>query len=169
MSKKFDIDIFEVMKQAHKKNYEYFSSLSDAEKNAFQPWVAMRFMSASNDGMDAIQSILMTHYILNKNFTTISKDKELFYRLMCVTGDGKTKRHYMPKPPSGRRLSPLITDLVNEINGEVLDDDEVYLFLTKNDIELYELKEMAEDLQWDAPKIKELKKSHDNFMKHFAN
>lgn len=165
---KHDIDIFEVMKQANKKNYNYFQNLTTKEKEAFQPWVAMRFMSATPDN-SAARSILLTNYVLNKNFTTISKDKELFYRLMCVTGDGSPKRHSMIRPPSGKRLSPMITDLVIEINGEVLDDEEVYMFLNKNGIELYELKEMAEDLGWESSKIKDLKKSYDNFMKFYAN
>lgn len=169
MTKKFDIDIFEVLKRANKKDYEYFSNLTPKEKDAFQPWVAMRFMSTGQDGYESIHSILMTHYVLNKNFQIISKHKDLFYRLMCVTGDGNTKRHYMPKPPKGKHLSPMISELVSEINGERLDDEEAYIFLMKNDFELYELKEIAEDLKWEKDKIKDLKNSYDKFMTVYGN
>lgn len=169
MTKKFDIDIFEVLKRADKKEYEYFKNLTDKEKDAFQPWVAMRFMSASPDGFSAIQSILMTNYLLNRQFKIISKDKELFYRLMCVTGDGTFKKRHMPKPPKTKRLSPFITDLVSQINGETLDDEEVYIYLTKNDIQVSDLKELAEDLGYDKDKIKDLKKTYDKFMALYAN
>lgn len=169
MTKKFDIDIFEVLKRADKKEYDYFKNLTNKEKDAFQPWVAMRFMSASPDGFSAIQSILMTNYVLNRHFQIISKDKELFYRLMCVTGDGTYKKHHMPKPPKAKRLSPFITDLVSQINGETLDDEEVYIYLTKNDIQVSDLKELAEDLGYDKDKIKDLKKTYDKFMALYAN
>lgn len=169
MTKKFDIDIFEVLKRADKKDYEYFKNLSDKEKNAFQPWVAMRFMSASADGFSAIQSILMTNYVLNRDFQTISKDKELFYRLMCVTGEGNFKKHHMPKPPKTKRISPLITDLISQVNGETLDDEEVHIYLTKNDITVSDLKELAEDLGYEKEKIKDLKKTYDKFMALYGN
>lgn len=169
MTKKYDLNIFELLKHANNKDYDYFSKLTDKEKNAFQPWLAMRFMSGSNDGMDALQSILMTHYVLNNNFQEISKDKELFYRLMCVVGEGKFKKQYMPKPPSGKNVSPIITELVSEINGETLTDIEAYIFLTKNDIELADLKELAEDLEWEKDKINNLKKSYVTFMDMHGN
>ena len=169
MSKNYDLDLFELLKRADKKDFEYFSTLSEKEKAAFQPWVAMRFMSASTDGMDAIQSILMSNYVLNRHFQITSKDKELFYRLMCVSGDGNTKRRHMQKPPKPNRVSPFITDLVSQINGETLDDDEVYIFLTKNDILVSDLKELAEDLGYPKEQIKDLKKTYDKFMKNYAN
>lgn len=169
MTKKYDIDIFEVLKHANKKDYEYFRGLSTKEQEAFQPWLAMRYMSGTADGFTAIQSTLMTHYVLNRHFNVISKHKDLFYRLMCVVGDGSFKKHHMPKPPRGKRLSPMITELVTEINGETLTDEEAYIFLTKNGIEMYELKEFAEDLEWDSDKIKNLKKSYDTFMAAYGN
>lgn len=169
MTKQYDLNIFDVLKHANNKDYDYFSKLSDKEKEAFQPWLAMRFMSSSPDGIDAMQSILMTHYVLNNNFQEISKDKDLFYKLMCVVGDGSFKKHSMIKPPSGKHISPMITELISELNGETLSDIEAYIYITKNDIELMDLKELAEDLDWDSDKIKNLKKAHVSFMNEYGN
>lgn len=169
MAKNYKLDLFDVLKHANNKDYDYFKNLSVEEKAEFQPWLAMRFMSSSPNGISAMQSIMMTHYALNKDFNVISKNKELFYRLMCVVGDGTYKKHTMIKPPSGKHKTPLITELVSELNGETLEDEECFIFLSKNDLGMTDLKDIAEDLLWDKPKINNLKKSYDELMKLYGN
>lgn len=169
MAKKYDIDLFEVLKQADKKNYNYFSTLTEKEKTAFEPWVAMRFMSSGPDNFDGAASLLFTNSVLNEQFSIISKDKELFFRLMCTVGTGTIKRHYMPKPPKNKTISPVITEIVREFVNDIHSDEEVFIFLKTNDIDVDDLKELALDFNWPDSKIKQIKKSYDNLMESQSN
>lgn len=160
--KEYKLDMFEVIRQAEMKNYDYFSKLSDDQKKEFSPWLAMRFMSASMDGYDAISTLLMTDFALNQDFSVVSKDKELFYRLMCVVGEGSSKKHFMVKPPKKRIENPLVFELFKDFFNETMEEIEIINYIKINELDKFDIEDFAYSLGWDDDRTKEVKKSFVN-------
>lgn len=153
------LDLFELIRNAESRNFDYFSTLSDAQKHEFSPWLAMRFMSSAPNDNGGLESLLLTDVVLNEHFTIMSRDKEFFYRLMCVAGGGTIKRHSMIKPPKGKMKPQIINDLFAELIDEPMTATEIDTYMEINGLEMRDLADIAEDLGWDVDKIKLLKKS----------
>lgn len=150
------LDLFELMSQAERRNYDYFSQLSDDAKKEFSPWLAMRFMSSSTEHAD--MSLLFTDVVLNEHFSIVSTDKDFFYRLMCVAGQSTTKRHNMVKPPKAKMKPKIVNELFSELTQEPMTSDEIDMYMRINSLDSTDLAEIAEDFGWDSDKIKALKK-----------
>ncbi len=158
-TKERKLDLFKLIRHAEMRDFGYYDTLSEDEQKEFQPWVAMRFMSAAPDnGTEHMSSLLMTDVVLNADFTITSKDKAFFYRLMCIVGDGSPKKHYMIRPPSSKMKPQIINELFAEIIPESMTADEIDTFMRINHITMKDLVELAEDIGWDNDKIKLLKK-----------
>lgn len=162
--KEYKLDMFEVIRRADAKDYNWFSSLSAEQKQEFNPWLAMRFMTAAPDGIDGLEALLYGDAAMNEHFTIVSKDKDFFYRLMCVAGTGRPKKHFMVSPPKRRREAPLVSEIMSELHAEPMEDHELRLYIEINGLEKEDLADIAYDLAWDDKKIKELKKSFVKFM-----
>lgn len=155
MSKDRKLDIKEVLSAIDTRDFDYYKNLPDDKKAEFSPFVVMQFLS----GVDSY-SIEMTQELLNKNFTERSKNKELFYRLCCILGDGTKKFHPYTKPPKAnrRRSESVLVRLLTEYRNDVPSEEEAIMIVRKNanayDINFWVM--IAESLDWSKELIRKL-------------
>lgn len=94
--KKYPFDIFEVLREIDVKNKDYYDhDTSDTQKSfekALQPYVIMRWLSGTNNGL---QIILLNEYVNRVVFAdTFLKDhKRLLFYLLTVCASGRRQRY----------------------------------------------------------------------------
>lgn len=156
MSNKLEIGT--VLTNIANKNYGWFSTLSTEEQAAFEPFVVMQFLSSATTDEDYY--IVAVNEYLNKNFSIISRNKDLFYRICCVIGNGKYIKTKFIRPPKGRKQGQSkISVLVSELMTDSYSDDLAELFIRKNpDYETADWLELAKFMEWSKNDIVKLEK-----------
>ena len=86
MAKEYKNDIFEVIKQIDRKNYNYYDSLTDEQKKEIQPYTLMRWMSTVSDEQSHQKYNITINNNVNKYFWELSKYKDLQFKLLCTSG-----------------------------------------------------------------------------------
>lgn len=93
MAKEYKNDIFEVIKQIDRKNYNYYDSLTDEQKKEIQPYTLMRWMSTVSDEQSHQKYNITINNNVNKYFWELSKYKDLQFKLLCTSGQRGFNRH----------------------------------------------------------------------------
>ena len=88
------LDIFDLMKEADRKNYQHFNSLSETEQKTYAPLVTMRWMSGTNDECQ----IFFLNKFLNPYVFELHQEKELLWKLTCASSSGVPQRYKWMKP-----------------------------------------------------------------------
>ena len=158
MSKK-KLDIKDIMANINANNKDWLSTLSDEEVEAFEPFVVMQFLSTSSNPDVHMDNLEITNDVLNKDFTTIYDNKDLFYRLACICRNkGRGFRPFM-KPPKTKKAISLVEKLVMELSDERLTPSECQAFIQKNKIYGIDFwLDLAESYDWCDADIKKLEK-----------
>ena len=160
--KEYKNDLFaDVLPALDKKNKNYYSTLTDAQKKEISIWQLTRWMSSvSSCYADQIYTVNET---INKRSSLFSskktensletgKHKELEWMLLAITGTGKKERHEWPGAPKGVKKSPLISALISHF--PLMKDDDIELLLHLNT--QVDLKMFFKDHGYDDKTIKEL-------------
>lgn len=92
------LDLKMLLSAIDRKDYFYYSKLSDEEKKAFVPWTVMRFLSSANNDLSILYTVL-TNEVVNEHFSKLSKHPELQMMLMAICGAGSKQYHPWIKPP----------------------------------------------------------------------
>jgi hypothetical protein len=96
-----DFDLFDALAALDKKDYNYYSRLSDEQKKKFSPYMLIQWL-CSVKGSSDIQSYYLqsTEYHVNKYFfnENIQKNPELAWLMLCAAspGMGKQFRQWIP-------------------------------------------------------------------------
>lgn len=156
MSKKLDIK--EVLKNIDANNTDWYMNLPDEDKKGFDPFIVMQFLSSSSNNFDHADALELSNHVLNKNFSDIYQDKELFYRLACVCRSHR-KKAFRPfvKPPKSKKSQSLMQRLASEYACENVSQGEAEMIVKKNlvyGIDYWQ--ELAESLDWSDADIKKL-------------
>lgn len=129
----------------------FYNKLTPEERKDFSPWLAMRYASACQ-GDYAAHYLIMTHEIVNKNFSDLSKHPELQWMLLSICGVGSNQFHPFIRPGGGKKKSK-IQGLLREI----------YPIKKTDDLELLEqlnskadLKQLARDYGYQESEIKDI-------------
>lgn len=147
------LDIKRELSAVDRKNYDFYSNLTDEEKKAFSPYVLMRYTSNVQGDRDIQEWFLeMTNEMVNKNHWDLSKNhKELLWKLFAATGAGVPCYH--PYLAAGKKEKiNKIEKLIAELNPS-MKIDEVKLMaklMTKAEIE-----ELFESLGFDKKQRKD--------------
>jgi len=128
------LDLKQVLQKADCNDYGFYSKLEADEKKEISPWVLMRFMSSCS-GVYPEHYLLCVNDIVNCDFNTLSKHKELQWKLLSVCGVGNKQYHPWIAPGKGQKK--------NKIELFVL---ELYPHFKNDDIELFLLKHTVDDL-----------------------
>lgn len=157
MSKKLDIK--EVLRNIDANNKDWLSSLDEEDAQKFDPFIVMQFLSSSNNDLDHFDTLQITNEVLNKNFTTIYSNKDLFYRLCCLCrAERKTFRPFI-KPPKSKKTLSVIQKLMLEHVAENLTESECNMMIRKNKIYGIDFWcELAESYDWSESDVKKLVK-----------
>jgi len=146
------LDIKKELSAVDLRNHDFYKNLSDEEKKQFNPFILMRYTSNVNASPDVEEWFVeMTNEMVNKNYSSISKHKELLWKLYASTGDGL--KFFHPYLAAGKKEKAVkIEKLLAELNPAMKMSEVKMLanLMTKADIE-----ELFDSLGFDKKQRKE--------------
>lgn len=167
--KEFKLDMFELLAALDRRDFKFYSNLTDEQKKAFAGIVAMRWMSNApyGDIEDNEFHILMVNGAANQHFwnSEITNHPELQYLMLACCGTGSTTKpkrapswsktkHEWIKGPAKKNKNKAIKVLSEYC--PTANDEELLMFFEMNDME--EIIQIAKMLGYQDKQIKELKK-----------
>lgn len=158
MAKK-KLDIKEVMANINANNKDWLSTLPDEDVEGFEPFIVMQFLSTSSNPNAHVDNLEITNDVLNKDFTSLYDNKDLFFRLACVCRSNDRAFRPFIKPPKSKKTVSLIEKLVMEYSNERMTQYECETFIKKNKIYGIDFwVDMAESYDWSDADVKKLVK-----------
>ena len=139
MAKKPLLQIKDIMAAVDRKDYNYYTNLTDEQRKSLNLWMTQRYAS-SVQGKFAGHYLVMVNEFMNTHWSDISKHPELQWKLMCLAGTGKVQFHPFVKVPKAKRKKNKVEELVREL-FPLLKNDEIELFLKMNSND--DIKELA--------------------------
>ena len=139
MAKKPLLQIKDIMAAVDRKDYNYYTNLTDEQRKSLNLWMTQRYAS-SVQGKFAGHYLVMVNEFMNTHWSDISKHPELQWKLMCLAGTGKVQFHPFVKVPKAKRKKNKVEELVRDL-FPLLKNDEIELFLKMNSHD--EIKEIA--------------------------
>lgn len=107
------LDIFHVLDRINARDYDAYQNWNEAEQKALQPFVVMKWMLGTDDQ----RQLLRLNTRVNPHMFALGQHKELLYKLLCASTDGKTRRYSWVKT-SGKQASNSATlEVIKEYFG----------------------------------------------------
>jgi hypothetical protein len=151
MSKERSLDIFDLLAQIDRKNYDLWDKLSEDQRKEFSPLVVMRWMAGMSDPVQ----LIFLNEIINTSVFPLGTQKEFLLKLLTVCSNGKTKRYsWTNYKLSGEKKAKLSVKLIAERYGMSIKDAEDARRLFNVD----DLLELAEEQGLQKEEIAALKK-----------
>lgn len=133
-------------------DFAFYSRLTEEQKKAFSPWMAMRYVSSATGNMTA-HYLLMVNDIVNRDFSALKHHPDLQWKLLAVCGCGRPTFHPWIPPGKGKRKSSKVKDLLHSVYPQMgYDDIDLLAAINTED----DLRMLAEDMGMDAKDIKDL-------------
>lgn len=136
MAKQYKNDIFKVITELDKRNYNFFKNYTEEQYKELQPYTLLRWLSAvqTHNDKESEYYVLSTNNLVNNYIFNLSEHKNLLLNLLCSCGLKKWMKH---------AWIPMKTNKVNKDELIVKDfykltDDEWNIkkeYISKNDIE----------------------------------
>ena len=132
------LDIFMVLSEIDKKNFNLWDSLSEDQRKEFSPLVAMRWMSGTNDP----KQIIFLNELVNTSVFDLGSHKELLLKLMTVSSSGSPKRYQWInyKLSSAKKQKMSIGLIAEHYRVSFREAEDIQKLLSKE--EIYELGEI---------------------------
>lgn len=136
MAKQYKNDIFKVITELDKRNYNFFKNYTEEQYKELQPYTLLRWLSAvqTHNDKESEYYVLSTNNLVNSYIFNLSEHKNLLLNLLCSCGLKKWMKHVW---------IPMKTNKINKEEKVAQDfykltDDEWNIkkeTLSKNDIE----------------------------------
>lgn len=91
-TKTYSNDIFKVLTEIDKRNYNFFKSYDDKKMKELQPYTLLRWLSCVNTG-NSEHYILKSNNLINTRIFNLSEHKELLLNMLCSCGIGSWTKH----------------------------------------------------------------------------
>ncbi len=148
------LDVFELLKEIDKGNYDYFDNLTQEQINSFSPLVVMRWMSGTDDE----KQILRLNTILNPRIFNLAKHKELLYKTLCVCSSKKYKRYTWMKVVNAKKNengNEILQIIAKYYSTSIKDSKQIQKIITVSDFV-----SILESLGYQPDEIKKYKKMY---------
>jgi hypothetical protein len=89
VAKERALDIFVLLDQIDRKNYDLWDKLTEEQRKEFSPLVTMRWMTGTTDPLQ----LIFLNEIVNIMVFPLGDKKELFLKLLTVCSNGRPKRY----------------------------------------------------------------------------
>lgn len=147
------LEISKVLTALDKKDFLFYSNLSDEDKKLYSPFILMHYMSSLTDQNNmGVYAVLATNDLINLGFWNLSKHPELLHLLLCVVGiKGKQYRPWLitKKNKISNKIDTWLLEQHSELN-------EIELQIIKDQYDLKSWTELIKSSGIDDAKIKEL-------------
>ena len=91
-TKNYSNDIFKVLTEIDKRNFDFFKSYDEKKFNELQPYTLLRWLSSVSTG-NSEHYILKTNEIVNTKLFHLSEHKDLLLNMLCSCGIGSWTKH----------------------------------------------------------------------------
>lgn len=93
--KSYNNNIFKVISEIDKKNYDFFKLYTDEQYKELQPYTLLRWISSVQGSDEKISEsyILKANNLVNNYMFNLSEHKELLLNLLCCCGSNKWVKH----------------------------------------------------------------------------
>lgn len=148
MAKEYALDIFKLLGEINKGNFNHYDSLTDEAKKEFSPLVVMKWMSSVDDP----RQIVFLNELVNPLAFSLNKHPSLMYKLL-VCSASKVQHRYKWVNNKKRSKKSKSLDVVKQY----------YLYSTRRAEEVLDMFsgsdiiEMAEELGYQKEEITKLK------------
>jgi len=103
------LDIFNLLSEIDRKNYDLWDTLSEEQRKEFSALVTMRWMAGTTDQ----RQLIFLNEIMNVSVFNIGDHKEFLLKLLTVCASGEKKRYnWINYKLSGSKKAKLATSLV---------------------------------------------------------
>jgi hypothetical protein len=121
--KKYKLELASVLGALDRRDFNYYSKLTDEEKKGYVPVVLMRYMSSLTDqNTMAPIAVLAVNDLVNIGFWSLSGHDELLHKLLCLSGiSGKQYRPWLATKKSkkpGNKIDEWILEKYPELNAQ---------------------------------------------------
>jgi len=151
LAKERALDIFMLLGEIDKKNYNVWDSLSEDQKKEFSALVTMRWMAGTTDE----RQIIFLNEVVNLAVFNLPDHRELLLKLLTVCSSGETRRYtWINYKLGGAKKNKKAVELIAEHYQMSLRDAEDTVRLFSPD----EIMELGEDCGLQKDELKLLKK-----------
>lgn len=129
------LDLSTTLLAIDRKDYAYYSNLSDDLKKQYSAFILLRFMSsATNSGGMHEWHVQMINDYVNSDFWTLSKYPDLQHMLLCLCGTGTKQYHkWIPnkkeKQEKWIELIKIVNPSINRDEIEILRKEYTYDYI----------------------------------------
>lgn len=103
-------DLFELLKRIDLGDYQYISSMSDAEKKSVPPFILLKWMAFTDDK----NKMLMLASAANQQLFKLYRFPDLCYNLLCVSGTNNPEFYKWRKRKVVATTRPITVRLLKE-------------------------------------------------------
>lgn len=144
MAKERALDIFAVLEQIDKKNYDLWDRFTEEQRKEFSPLVVMRWMAGCSDPFQ----LILLNEIANILVFPLGDKKELLLLLLTACSNGRSKRYkWVNYKVSSSKKKKRSIELIAQHYGLALREaeDSAKLFSPEDIMELAELHGLQKD------------------------
>jgi len=120
--KQHKLDLSSVLQALDKKDFTFYTRLSDEDRKGYAPLVLMRFMSSLTDqNRNSAFAVLLVNDLVNVGFWELSKFPDLQHLLLSLTGmGGKQYRPWLAKKNDKKtnKINAFISELYPNSNND---------------------------------------------------
>ena len=138
------LDVFWLLGEIDRKNYNVWDSLSEVQQKEFAPLVVMRWMAGTTDQ----RQLIFLNEVVNTTIFNLGSHKELLLKMLTVCSSGDTKRYsWVNYKVGGSKKTSKKVELIAEHYKVSINEAEDILPLLGNDdiMELCEIHGLQKD------------------------
>lgn len=123
--KTYKLELTAVLNALDRKDYSFYSKLTEEERKGYTPLILMRFMSSLTDqNRNSAYAVLASNDLVNIGFWELSKYPDLQHLLLCLSGiNGKQYRPWIAskKGKSSNKIDRWLFEQYPDLNNDEID------------------------------------------------
>jgi hypothetical protein len=143
------VDLFPSLTKLGKRDFNWYSALSEEDKKTVHPFVLARWLVGTSDEAQLVRY----NEFVNPYLFPLGAEKELLFKLCAAASTGRNTRYQWIKQPSGKKAPKIKVEVIEQFYDISTREALLYIPIIQD----VDLLEMAEQLGWENDQLKKLK------------